>query len=105
MAAEAPVHFAAQFELRRQGAVIVTQDSPEDVAACVYRTGVCPEGFREDLPAFGVSELAFQTVPLDLASYADAITFWEPRATLETGEEAEALNQAYRRVRVEVGTE
>jgi len=102
---EEPVHFSSEFTLTRKGAVTVEQGAPEDIAACVYRTAVCPEGFREDLPAFGVPELAFQTVPLDLDSYADALTFWEPRATLETAEEAEALNQAYRRVRVEVGTE
>jgi hypothetical protein len=102
---EQPVHFTGEFTLTPNGALTVEQDSPEDVASCIFRTAVCAEGFREDLPAFGVPELAFQTIPLDLPSYEAALEFWEPRATLETAEEAEALNQAHRRVRVEVGAE
>lgn len=103
---DTPEHFSANFTIARSGAKTVEQDTPEDVAACVYRIALCPEGYREDLPEFGVPELAFQTVPLDLATYDDALKFWEPRATLESIEEAQALSeQQVRKVAVEVGTE
>lgn len=101
---EDPVHFSAQFTLRKGGAVTVEQDTNEDIAACVYRVAVCPEGFREDLPEFGVPELAFQTVPLDLLTYQDSLSHWEPRADPETVEEAQALTeQQARNVTVTAG--
>jgi hypothetical protein len=97
-----PVHLAQPFVIGAKGAAVVPQDSPEDKAACVYRIAVCPEGFREDDPSFGIPELAFQTVPLDLTAAEDAIERLEPRAELQTSEQAEAMNQAIRIVTMEV---
>jgi hypothetical protein len=93
MSVEVP-HFSAQFSIGRDGAQVVEQDSPEDIAACVFRVAVCPIGFREDEPVFGVPELAWEAVPIDLSGWETAIRSWEPRAELETSEQAEAMKAA-----------
>lgn len=101
MAVELP-HFAALFEIGRDGATVVEQGTSECKAARVFHVAVCPEGFREDNPSFGIPELAFQTVPLNLDQVITAIERWEPEAELEDSEQAEAMNQALRRVGIEV---
>lgn len=87
-AAPEPEHFAAPFTVTRTGARTVQQGSPEDLAMCVLRVCQCPEGFREDSPYFGIPELAFQTLPLDLRLLEEAIKRWEPRATTDILEAA-----------------
>jgi phage baseplate assembly protein W len=84
-------HFAQNFTIGREGAAVVEQDSPDDIAACVYRIAVCPQGFRDDRPAFGRPQLPFKPVPLDLAALEAAITFWEPRADLTATQQIEAV--------------
>lgn len=95
-------HISQLFTIGRLGTAVVEQDSIEDIAACVYRTVVCPQGFREALPDFGVPSLAFATVPVPVAELRAAVERAEPRAALTTREEQEALNDAYRRVTLEV---
>jgi phage baseplate assembly protein W len=102
---DTPVHFAAPFVIKRAGTNVVEQNSPEDVAACVLRICQCPVGYREDLPQFGIPSLEFASVPLQLAGVEEAVKRWEPRALLETTEEAEALQQALRIVHLGVEPE
>ncbi len=87
-------HFSALFTIGRGGAEVVEQDSTDDKAACVYRTAVCPQGFRQDLPAFGIPQLLRKTVPLNLDALQSAIELWEPRADLTVSQQVEALNEA-----------
>jgi len=100
---ETPEHLAVPFTITKTGAATVEQDTPEDVTGCVYNVAVCPEGFREDQPSFGVPELAWQAVPLDLPTYEAAIQFWERRAALESSEMADGIQRA-RQVSLEVST-
>jgi hypothetical protein len=87
-------HFAALFAIGRNGAAVVEQDSEDDKAACVYRVAVCPQGFREDLPDFGIPQLARKAVPLNLDALQATIELWEPRADLTVSQQIEALNEA-----------
>jgi hypothetical protein len=75
-----PVHFAAPFTITKRGVEMVEQASTQEIVDCVTRVCQCPEGFREDEPAFGIPELAFQTVPLSIAVLKSSIERWEPRA-------------------------
>ena len=89
MAVETP-HFPAHFAFTADGVATVEQDSPEDVAACVFRTAVCPIGWREDTPEFGIRSPLFKTVPLEL----DAL-----QELLEIRTEAERRSRAVTGVR------
>lgn len=95
-------HFPAEFKLTEHGAVYVEQDSPEDIAACVFRIVSTVTGFREDYPEFGVGEVVFQNVPLNLGALEAAIEKFEPRAELNTTEGAQAMQQALRQIGIEV---
>jgi phage baseplate assembly protein W len=102
MAVETP-HFSAEFTIGRHGATYVEQDSEDDVAACVYRLLVCPLGYREDSPEFGLEELTFETVPLRIATIEETIKQWESRATTSIVEKAIGNVQSQRQVFVEAG--
>jgi hypothetical protein len=91
MADETPYHFSQTFTIGAKGAAVVEQDSPEDMAACVYRIAVCQQGYRDDLPAFGIPQVAYQALPLDLSGVEEAISRWEPRARENIEEHMEAL--------------
>lgn len=93
MGVEVP-HFAQPFSISATGAAVVEQDSAADVAACVYRVAVCPQGYREELPSFGIPQLARTPLPLNLPALESAITFWEPRADLAAAEQLEAASEA-----------
>lgn len=98
-----PQHLSAEFSFNPTGHVkTVTQGEPECVAARVFHVAVCPEGFREDDPSYGVPELVFQSVPLNLKPFEAAIRRSEPEATLEATERAFSRIQSQREVGLEV---
>lgn len=101
MGVELP-HFAQEFKITKKGAVVDEQGSVADIAACIYRTAVCPEGFRVDLPTFGIPDISFSTPPLPLDVIQASLERWEPRADLELAEHANALEDALREIIVEV---
>jgi hypothetical protein len=101
MSVELP-HFSAPFELVRSGVKVVPQGSPEEIASCVYSICVCEEGFREDRPEFGIPPLLFQTVPLNTQALRSQIEAFEPRATVTTTAEQEAMAVALQKIRVEL---
>lgn len=98
---EAP-HMASPFTILRSGVQTVEQDTPQEIAGCVYNICVCAEGEREDDPSFGRPELAGGPVPIDLAALESAILRQEPRADLDVTEQASAVSQALREVGIEV---
>lgn len=97
-----PVHIAAPFKIAKAGVTTNVQNSPEDISTSVYNIAVCPEGFREDDPEYGIPPLEFETVPLELGPVEEAIERIEPKAELESIEQAEAMNQGLRQVILEV---
>ena len=99
-----PTHIGPEFLFNSAGRVeVVEQGTPECTAARVTHVCVCEEGFREDSPSFGIPELAFQTVPLDLRSLEAAIKRSEPEATLSMIERAFSRIQSQREIQMEVG--
>ncbi len=74
---KAPPHFAYPFHFNAKGrSVTVEQDSAGDLVARAANVCVCTEGFREDLPEFGIPELLFKNLPLDVASVAADVSRW-----------------------------
>lgn len=99
-----PRHFGSPFSFNTKGYVeTVEQDSAPDILAATYNLCVCPEGFRDDLPEFGIPQLEFQSIPLPIKALEGAIQGWEPRANPEIIESAlTATEQGSRLVSIEV---
>lgn len=100
MPAQTP-HYAFPFAFSKKGeAVVVEQDSEGDLLARAANVSVCPQGFREDLPEFGIPPLLFRTVPLPTAEVQAAVARWA-EISLSVTEQMEG-QPAYRKVLEEV---
>jgi hypothetical protein len=77
---------------------VVEQDSPADLLARAKNVAVCPGGFREDNPDFGIPHLLFRTIPLDVAGTAEAVARWAD-LDVSASEHAQALERPYVRAR------
>jgi len=96
-------HFAAPFAFSAKGVVNVTeQDSQQEISDCIFNVASCFENFREDLPEFGIPDLTFEQIPLNLEALQAALNRWEPRAELTLEETEELMNPAARAVSIEV---
>ncbi len=97
--------FDNPFRLAANGTpIVVQQDSPADIAACVTNIVLCPVGAKHGDPTFGVPSLLFQTVPLQTDGVLAAIQRLEPRATTTISEVADFVNVAIRDVTIAVQT-
>lgn len=95
-------HIAVPFTITRDGVATVEQDTPQEIANCVYNICVCPRGYRDDQPSFGIPDPTFGPVPVDVGAIESAIEEWEPRADLTIHEQAEGANRALRKLGIEV---
>jgi phage baseplate assembly protein W len=86
---------------------VVEQDSIEEIAVCVLAILLCPLGFRDELPEFGLEDLAFSTPEVDLEQIRQAVETWEPRGELLLSQRRDLLDELLTRVQlaVEVRTE
>lgn len=81
MTVEIP-HFEAPFKITAKGAVVAEQDSRDEIESCVSNILVCAQGFRTDLPDFGMPDVQFDALPIDTDAVKQAIRKYEPRAAL-----------------------
>lgn len=81
----------APFAINRNGPAVVEQGSVGEIAANVYNIAVCPQGYRDELPEYGLPQLTRTSVPIDLERIKDAILQYEPEADLELSEVVDAL--------------
>lgn len=79
---------------------VVEQDSPDNVAACVYALLSYERGSRIEDVNFGVEDPTFDQLPLDVSEWLQQIAVYEPRAQVQTAQEVGDLIGA---VLVEVG--
>jgi hypothetical protein len=94
-------HFSSQFTFDAKGrSVVVEQDSEGDLIARAKNVAVCPQGFREDNPDFGIPQLLFRNVPLDVSAVQNEIARWADLSLSVT--ESEGVEAALRKVLVEV---
>lgn len=78
----------------------VDQDSPDNVAACVYAILSFERGSRIEDPDFGVQDPTFSQMPVDVDEWLEQIAAYEPRAEVRTEQEVGDLIGA---VLVDVG--
>ena len=90
-------HFALPFRFAPQ-AVVVEQDSLDEIADCVFAVLSCPLGFRVELPSFGVPDLTFRTEPVPTADVRTQLDEWEPRAGVLFSQNPDVLDVAIARV-------
>jgi phage baseplate assembly protein W len=75
-------HFALPFRYINGSAVVNEQDSLDDIADCVYAICLTNPGDRSELPDFGITDPAFQELPLNTTVLQQQIEAWEPRVQL-----------------------
>lgn len=99
-----PLQLSSPFTFSSKGIeATLIQDTPEEIANCVYNIALCTEGEREDSPTFGIADQTFSLVPLDLQALKEQVARWEPRASqMSLLETEEAAVPAFRRVSIEV---
>ena len=93
-------HFDLPFRFTASQAAVVEQDSVEEIAECVLAILLCPQGYRVELPEFGLADPTFSTPGVDLAAVRQAVELWEPRADLLLTQRPDALDELIRRVQV-----
>jgi hypothetical protein len=95
---------ATPFTIGPNGVATVEQDTPDDVAACVYAITATELDSRIELMDFGVIDPTFRQGGADLEELHDAATEWEPRArTVLTQDVADNVNALHAQARVGVG--
>ena len=107
---DTPYHFGSPFKweinsLKNEAtANNKEQESEGGILANSYNVCVFEEGFREDLPEFGIPSVLFETVPLNLEAIEQAIGRWEPEAIPQITEEALSIaEQSQRILNIEIG--
>lgn len=101
---DAPIvpHLQVPIRFQNGRAVLVEQDSPEEIEQCVEAVLRCPLGYRLELPEFGVADHAFEEQPVDTEDIQAAITTWEPRADVLIEEHPDLLDELIDHVQVSV---
>jgi phage baseplate assembly protein W len=94
-------HFGYPFRFKGGQAVVVEQDSPEDVENCVLAILKTRQGTRLDVPGFGVRELEFVKDSVRLKYIQDALNSWEPRAEYDITSQPDKLERMLARVTVQ----
>jgi hypothetical protein len=56
------------------------QDTLDDIYDCVQAIIRCPEGWRPELPGFGITDQTFAEDEIDLSLIADKVATWESRS-------------------------
>lgn len=95
-------HFDLPFRLSGSSFATVEQDSPEDIANCVEAIIRTPYGFRDDNPDFGLDELTFSNLPLNLERLTSQIESQEPRASIILEERPDLIDSLVTKLIVEV---
>lgn len=85
-------HFNFPFQLNGGHFAEVEQDSMEDLVACVYVALLTQQGWRDELPTFGVNDPTFQLQPVNISTIVDEITAHEPRAAILAEQSPDTLN-------------
>jgi len=95
-------HFALPFRFANPQAAVNEQDSLDEIADAVLAILICPEGFRVELPSFGLPDPTFAMPGPDLDDIREVIETWEPRAAVVLDEYPDLLDVLVSHVEVDV---
>lgn len=97
-------HFSFPFRFDNGHAVVVDQDTTDEIMACELAIVLCPLGFRVELPDFGILDPTFSEGGVNVEAIAAALSAWEPRSQEVVTGVLDALDELVSRVTVRVGT-
>ena len=97
-------HFAIPFRFDNGAAVVVEQDTTDEILGCELAILLCPVGFRVELPEFGIPDPTFSQGVPDVEVIAAALTAWEPRSQEKVTGQLDALDELISHVTVRVDT-
>lgn len=95
-------HFTYPFRFAAPQVAVNEQDSLDEIADCVLVTLLYPQGFRVDLPEFGLPDPTFMVPAPDLDEIRLTIETWEPRASMLITETPDRYDELVARVLVNV---
>lgn len=73
-------HFSVPFRYVAGKALVVEQDTLEEIRQCIEAALRTELGFRDEAPDFGTEDTTFQTVPIDTGTLVNQVITSEPRA-------------------------
>ena len=94
-------HFSQPFRFGGPQAAVSEQDSVDEVADCVLTVLVCPFGYRDELPEFGLPDPTFGG-GVDVDEIREVVERWEPRAALLLEERPDLWDELVARVEIDV---
>jgi hypothetical protein len=95
-------HMAFPFRFDANGhAVVLEQDTEEEVGNCVELILGCEVGSLIDQPDFGITDPTFSVTP-NLQHLEHQITSWEPRATVDLSNNLDPNDFSIQEVVIEV---
>jgi phage baseplate assembly protein W len=99
-------HFSLPFRFSPPAATS-EQNSIDEIGDCCAVILLCPQGFRVELPEFGLPDPTFSSPVVDVDVIRTVVDRWEPRAALLLEEGPDVTDQLVRRVQtiVQVRTE
>lgn len=74
-------------------AAVNEQDSIDEIADCVLAILVCPQGYRVELPQFGVPDPTFSSPRVDTDLIRTLVDRWEPRAALQLSQNTDVVDE------------
>lgn len=77
-----PAVTAPHFDLPFKFGAVVEQGMGKDLQNCVYAVCLCPLGWREEVPEFGIPDLTFENLPAMKSVIKTSIQSQEPRADI-----------------------
>jgi hypothetical protein len=80
----------------------VDQGSPAELAASALVIARTPRGHRDDLPAFGTTEMVFTQGPVDTERFAQDLAASDPRLDVDTEELLDLADTTIRHVRAAI---
>jgi phage baseplate assembly protein W len=98
-------HFDLPFRFIGSGnAVVVDQDTLEDVSNCVEAIMRTVIGQRQELPEFGIPDPTLQTQPIYRPDILTQVLEWEPRAVVVFDQHPDVFDSLIADVTVSVST-
>ena len=95
-------HVAFPLTFNVNGPGYVDQNTLEHLASQVYGVLVCPIGYRDDIPAFGIPWPQFTNAPPNTQAIQEAILQWVPSATLDVSSYQDPSSDQFWHIQVTV---
>jgi len=96
-------HFALPFRFENGAAVVLEQDTTDEIVACDLAILLCPLGFRVELPEFGIPDPTFTEGQVAGDVIDAALSEWEPRSEQVLSTWPDALDVLTAHVNIRVG--